>query len=545
MNRKQLTVALALALSVGFGSYSAYAADAAAIIANDTIYTEANGSYMPTGESNPSVNANLAQYMSTEDNYVATSANGTRSLIDQTGRTIRDLDVADKVVSSIAGHEALIVQGAEKTNRGLVTTYTNVKTGVTHKFPKSYGRIVAWPNGYFLAYSDNTHQDIYDANFNKVNTNPLDYVSTLSDSIIAVANDANGIGLYNFHTNTMITGYDYTSAEAKDGYIIAMKADNFAVFTKDGQPTNTYPASIKAIVDDKYADVVSDSDTANYTHPKFIAVEGNLKVEKTIQGFTDGVALVKLSNNQKVAIDPNGKILFSIEDYDTIGNFEEGIAPVTKRVFNSILNRDVRRFGYINTQGKEIIPLDQDVIGVPKNGKFTAQRNGKWGVFNVDGSVFIPQQYNDMMQMPGQTGVYLVKKGSKYGIINDKNEVVAPFKYDEIKPIAGPMYAVRQGKQYSFMNYNKGFAVEPQTYDEIVPNMHEFVTAVAVRQGKTFSLINPYTFATYFTFPEGTTGVSSINAHTIVYQVGSQSGLLDFTGKVILEPTLRSLFIVG
>ena len=73
--------------------------------------------------------------------------------------------------------------------------------------------------------------------------------------------------------------------------------------------------------------------------------------------------------------------------YDKVGFFqEEGLARVE-------LNG---KYGFINEEGEEVIPLKYDNAGNFSEGLAEVKLNGKWGLVNTKGEEVVPPEYTSI-----------------------------------------------------------------------------------------------------------------------------------------------------
>ena len=148
--------------------------------------------------------------------------------------------------------------------------------------------------------------------------------------------------------------------------------------------------------------------------------------------FMDGLALVKL-NGKYGFVNKEGKEIISLK-YDDAGNFKEGLAPVK-------LNN---KWGYINIEGKEVIPLKFDstfpeyfneglakvkkeIDRIKTDDSLFSVHIYKYGFINKEGKEVIPFKYDDASDF--SEGLARVLLNHKEGFINKEGKVVIPFKY--------------------------------------------------------------------------------------------------------------------
>lgn len=83
-------------------------------------------------------------------------------------------------------------------------------------------------------------------------------------------------------------------------------------------------------------------------------------------------------NSSIVTLTP--EFVESIEKYDELGEYSEGMAPVRKG----------EKWGYIDTKGNELIPCKYDEASRFSEGVAAVSQNGKWGYINTNGETVIP-----------------------------------------------------------------------------------------------------------------------------------------------------------
>lgn len=104
--------------------------------------------------------------------------------------------------------------------------------------------------------------------------------------------------------------------------------------------------------------------------------------------------------------------------YEYIDEVKEGLIGVQ--------NND--NWGFINTQGKVVIPFIYDNVGDFHNGLAKVTKNDKAGFINIQGKVVVPLIYDYAGDF--HDGLASVRKNGKEGFINTQGKVVIPFVYD-------------------------------------------------------------------------------------------------------------------
>ena len=96
--------------------------------------------------------------------------------------------------------------------------------------------------------------------------------------------------------------------------------------------------------------------------------------------FSEGLAAVSQSGKFGY-ISENGSVEIPFE-YDSAGenpySFRNGLVPVTKNA----------KFGILDRRGREVVSFDFDKILQGKDGKYIANKGGKWGILTVNEDLF-------------------------------------------------------------------------------------------------------------------------------------------------------------
>lgn len=121
------------------------------------------------------------------------------------------------------------------------------------------------------------------------------------------------------------------------------------------------------------------------------------------------------------------------------------------------------KYGYINREGEEVIPLMFENATLFDDDVATVQFNGKWGVIDRDGNRLIEFKYERLMAFCN--GVTVAQKGKKWGAIDPADNPVIPFKYKHITHFNDAGLALaKKGKDWGVIN-PKGETVAPFVYE--------------------------------------------------------------------------------
>lgn len=157
--------------------------------------------------------------------------------------------------------------------------------------------------------------------------------------------------------------------------------------------------------------------------------------------YVDGTFKTKAVNEKNEQIFTGYDNVLAIENYDENNNlwFEENVLKVQKE----------GKFGLINLDGKEILPCEYDSITTIKGVKnsLILKKEGKTGIANSDGTVIVPVEYASVEAISNEyKNGYIVKTGdNKFGVIKSDGQVALENNYDDIKNIVdGNKYIVKE-----------------------------------------------------------------------------------------------------
>lgn len=241
----------------------------------------------------------------------------------------------------------------------------------------------------------------------------------------------------------------------------------------------------------------------------------------------EGEFLVK-KDGKNAVINNQGKIIIA-NKYDSIvgdGYYTENEKYALSGYIVSITTKEGYRYGYLDYKQKQILKPEyasvirllqieqtQDIylavvkngqVGVVKNGKeviefkyqdieyntqnqtFTLERNGKFGVCNLEGKIIVPIEYDNI----SITGLYIqATKEEETELFNINAEKIEDAVYNEIYTTQNDNYYITVDKsgKYGIMKTNKDILVDNK-YSYIEYLQDEFF--IAVREDGKIGVIN-------------------------------------------------------
>ncbi|MCQ4086557.1 WG repeat-containing protein [Saccharibacillus sp. JS10] len=164
------------------------------------------------------------------------------------------------------------------------------------------------------------------------------------------------------------------------------------------------------------------------------------KYQQVGQGFSEGLAAVKVSSGKWAYINKTGKIVFTAS-YDEAHDFNDGMAAVWKRKGTTYVG------GFIDQKGKEIVKPQYAMLNVFSEGLAPVMKNGKWGYIDKKGKMIIKPQFDGAAPM--SEGLALFLQNGKYGYLNAKGKVIVKAQYTGGQSFSEGRAAVKVGGSLS------------------------------------------------------------------------------------------------
>lgn len=168
-----------------------------------------------------------------------------------------------------------------------------------------------------------------------------------------------------------------------------------------------------------------------------------------------GVAWYFLGNSKdKYSLEGLAK---AVVEFDRVTDFHEGLAFFEKG----------KKVGVINKMGDIIVEptYDSDMLLFDcqyKDGKAMVCKNGKFGFIDKNGKEIIPCKFDSAI--PFSEGLAAIEKEGKYGFIDEKGQLAIPVIYENVNIFSGGLASVEKNGKYGYIN-KKGETVIPFTYD--------------------------------------------------------------------------------
>ena len=175
-----------------------------------------------------------------------------------------------------------------------------------------------------------------------------------------------------------------------------------------------------------------------------------------ISEFHDGLASIYIESNRNFLfgyIDKNGKTIIPCI-YTDASHFNCGVAKVCK---------DNKCF-YIDKQGKQVeglLPYSSEDLDFHEGYAIIDNKEGKYGFLNTQGKIIIPCVYDEVKDY--YDGLAWVCKDRKWGCIDILGNIVVPFVYSNCRDFKENLAAVEKDGKYGYID-KKGVVVIPFIY---------------------------------------------------------------------------------
>lgn len=159
-----------------------------------------------------------------------------------------------------------------------------------------------------------------------------------------------------------------------------------------------------------------------------------------------------IQDGNVLLIDISGRTL-SEPLWDDCGWFSEGLGMVC---------RD-NKWGYINTEGEEVIPCQWEYVGPFEGGVAEVQQeNGLYGLISTDGTVLCEPQYLWMGACrEGLRAVQTDKYPDLWGYLDTQGNMVIPPQYEDAGNFSEGLAPAKKDGKWGFIDTSGQFVIEP------------------------------------------------------------------------------------
>lgn len=248
--------------------------------------------------------------------------------------------------------------------------------------------------------------------------------------------------------------------------------------------------------------------------------------------FKGGLALVYLKNKPQL-INKNMQVVVPVGKYDHIESLNKnGFGIVAKN----------KKFGIINNQGIEVIPLENKKIEHPKSYSnildlFVIHKRG--GIEILDENTksikkeILEYRWDKIYFDDYFIDVLLLKDNqNKFGIIDETGNTIIPFKFEELRPFNGQKTTIaKKNNYYGIINFQNKELVFFEN-DEIFSS--KFSEIFVVKQNEKFGLFNKQGVKIMDFVFEYLQPCYYDDDNKFIVKSRGKYGIIDITGKEII-----------
>lgn len=169
---------------------------------------------------------------------------------------------------------------------------------------------------------------------------------------------------------------------------------------------------------------------------------------------------VDYSNNTyktKALNSKNEEIFTDYENLEPIANYDSN--NIISYEQNAIKVQKNGKYGMINIEGKEILPCEYDALYSLKNtnNSILVEKDGKIGLVDSTGKVIIEPQYKEIRGLGTDytSGYIVITEDNQYGVVDCNNQKVLDTKYQDIKSLTdNGTYVVKENNNWELVQRN-------------------------------------------------------------------------------------------
>ncbi len=203
----------------------------------------------------------------------------------------------------------------------------------------------------------------------------------------------------------------------------------------------------------------------------------------------------------------------------------------------------------INKENKEIY-TDYDKVEPLENSDdsgnlwyeedvFKIQKEGKYGLINIDGKEILTPEYEEISTLKGLKNSIIIKKDGKVGLVNTSGAIIISPNYTDIQKFDDDYkhgyITIDENKKYGLVSY-AGSTILENKYEKI--NQIYGENYFLISEGDKQKVINS---TGEIILENGYDKISQINTDGVVFIKDDKYGFMDYEGKVKIEQQYSEL----
>lgn len=170
------------------------------------------------------------------------------------------------------------------------------------------------------------------------------------------------------------------------------------------------------------------------------------------------------------------------------------------------------------------------------------QKNGKWGLVNMQGKELLKSEYDEITAMKGIKNSLLIRKEDKIGVANDDGSIILDVTYAEVTNLgkdnkSGFIVKTSEGK-YGIVDYSKNQVLEPKY--EGIKNIYGNDLYVVIEAGKE-KIINKQGEEIGANNFDSVAQILKSKDAGIIFIKDEKYGVMNLNGEIIIAPEYENL----
>ncbi|MBK9511681.1 MAG: WG repeat-containing protein [Cytophagaceae bacterium] len=229
-------------------------------------------------------------------------------------------------------------------------------------------------------------------------------------------------------------------------------------------------------------------------------------------------------NNKMGYINTEGKETIPVQ-FENAYKFENNYAIIANE----------KKFGLINSKGKLVVPSKYDQLGSNTEGFLSFRLDNQWGVVDLHGNEILSAKYDEVNGY--QNGKAIVRKGSKVGLIDISGKEIFPTIYSNLSMISFGLYVARKDSVFGLLS-QQGETILDFNFQNIIADV-DYLGNISIQKNDKWSVYNlvtgkilfDYKYDDQLYFREGFSKI----------KLNGYYGVIDLSGKIILPPKFDSI----
>ena len=235
----------------------------------------------------------------------------------------------------------------------------------------------------------------------------------------------------------------------------------------------------------------------------------------------------------------NEEILTQYENIEALANKDNNHLWYEQNVLKV---GNAGKFGTINYEGKEILPIEYEeitpILGIENN--LLIKKEGKYGVATNDGKIIIEPKYAEISALgKNKVAGYIVKdENEKYGIIGVSSKEILPNQYDGITDVYGnDLYVVEKAKKQILID-KEGTEILSEGFDKISQILKNKDTGIIFQKNNKYGVMKT---TGEVTLDAKYDSLEEAKSEIFIYKQDEKYGIMDITGQVKIEPQYTNI----